>query len=261
MSVAAIGWLILLLAIDGGITPSTAWAFNLQRLESFEGETLLTILHVLEPSITQKKQNGTANILTWEALYDPLTPTQRTFLDQFRALRGEMLGATSHYFGESATTPELIPVGTQTITKDGGKTVLDPQFLPRPVLEAYRRMMSAMKFDIDRELLIESGYRSPAYQLYLFLFYLPKHGYSVVETNRFVALPGHSEHGNPSRQAIDFISVDGVNGEDHPEQFEALPEYGWLKQHAQGFGFVLSYPRDNPDHTAFEPWHWHYEGP
>ena len=136
---------------------------------------------------------------------------------------------------------------------------LDPQYLPRPALAAYRRMMDAMQAELGKRLLVESGYRSGAYQLYLFLFYLPKHGHSIRETNRFVALPGHSEHGYPPRQAIDFINEAGVNGEDHPEEFEALPEYAWLQQHARAFGFFLSYPRDNPYHTSFEPWHWHFE--
>ncbi len=122
-------------------------------------------------------------------------------------------------------------------------------------------MMEVMESDLGKRLLVESGYRSPAYQLYLFMFYMPKHGYSIRETNRFVALPGYSEHGNPQKQAIDFINAEGVNGEDHPELFEALPEYDWLQKRAQWFGFHLSYPRDNEQHTAFEPWHWRFEAP
>ncbi len=238
-----------------------ASALTVQRLEPTEVETLHATLQALEPSITAKKQDGTANLLTWDALYEPLTPQQRAFLDEFRALKAATLGATSHYFGELTANPDLVPVGPQSVTKDGTATPLDPQHLPRPVLEAYRRMMDAMKADLGKRLLVESGYRSPAYQLYLFLYYLPKHDDSVIETNRFVALPGHSEHGHPPRQAIDFINEEGINGEDHPEEFEALPEYRWLKQHAATFGFALSYPRDNPYNTSFEPWHWHYEGP
>jgi D-alanyl-D-alanine carboxypeptidase len=145
------------------------------------------------------------------------------------------------------------------VVKEGVITPLNPQYLPREALEAYERMMAAMQADLGQRLLVESGYRSPAYQLYLFLFYLPKHDHSMTETNRFVALPGHSEHGYPPRQAIDFINEEGINGEDDPAAFEALPEYRWLQEHAHAFGFFLSYPRDNPYGTAFEPWHWHYE--
>jgi D-alanyl-D-alanine carboxypeptidase len=235
-----------------------AWALNTQRLDAADINTLQAILTALESSITIKKQDGTANLLSWEALYAPLCAKEQQWLDAFRQMKAEALGATSHYFTE-ASAAELVSVGSQTITKDGAAKPLDPQYLPRPVFAAYQRMMEAMHADLGRRLFVESGYRSAAYQLYLFLFYMPKHGYSIVETNKFVALPGHSEHGYPPRQAIDFINQEGINGEDHPEEFEALAEYAWLKQHANEFGFALSYPRDNPYHTSFEPWHWHYE--
>jgi len=237
----------------------TASALNVQRLDPAEIDTLQATLHALEPSITAKKQDGAANLLTWDMLYTPLNSEQRAFLDAFRKLRAKALGATSHYFGEVVAHADLISVGPQHTHKDGIEKPLDPQYLPRKTLAACQRMMDAMEAQLGKRLLVESGYRSPAYQLYLFLFYLPKHGHSIIETNRFVALPGHSEHGYPPRQAIDFINQEGVNGEDHPEEFEALPEYAWLQQHAKAFGFALSYPRDNPDHTSFEPWHWHYE--
>ena len=247
---AAAAWLL-----SGG----PASALNVQHLEPEEAATLQAVLQALEPSISAKKQDGSANLLTWEQFYEPLTPDQRAFVEAFRSLKAASLGATSHYFGEAPPEGGIVPVGPQQVAKDGAATTLDPQYLPRQVLDAYRRMMDAMDADLGKRLLVESGYRAPAYQLYLFLFYLPKHDHSVVETNRFVALPGHSEHGYPPRQAIDFINQDGINGEDHPEAFEALPEYAWLQAHAQSFGFALSYPRDNPLHTAFEPWHWHYE--
>ena len=249
--VGAAAWLLF---------PYLAWALNVQRLEPAELETLQAVLHTLEPVISAKKVDGTANLLTWDELYAPLGVEQGAFLDVFRALRAENLGATSHYFGEQTGNLDLVPVGPQQIVKEGSSKTLDPQYLPRPVFEAYQKMMDAMAVDLGKRLLVESGYRSPAYQLYLFLYYMPKHDYSIIETNRFVALPGHSEHGYPPRQAIDFINEEGINGEDHPEEFEALPEYRWLQEHAKNFGFLLSYPRDNPYHTSFEPWHWHYEG-
>jgi LAS superfamily LD-carboxypeptidase LdcB len=261
-SSTAARWFSLILTTATGLfVASSVEALNVQRLEPTELEQLTAILRTLDPVIAPKKQDGTAILLTWDELYAPLTPDQRAFLDAFRAIQAKPLGATSHHFGEPAQPPALVPVGIERILKDGVPAPLDPQYLPADVLEAYQRMMAAMEHDLGRRLFVESGYRSPAYQLYLFMFYLPKHEYSITETNRFVALPGHSEHGYPPRQAIDFINREGISGEDHPEAFEALPEYHWLLEHAKHFDFVLSYPRDNPDHTAFEPWHWHYEGP
>ena len=213
----------------------------------------------LEPMIAEKKRDGTANLLIWKQLYQPLTPQERAFVEAFRALRAEPLGATSHFFGRPQTEPDLVPVGAQAIVKPDGPSTLDPQYLPRRVHQAYETMMEAMQQDLGTKLLVESGYRSHAYQLYLFLHYMPNHNYSIRETNRHVALPGYSEHGAPQRQAIDFINAQGINGEDHPEEFEALPEYTWLQTNAPRFGFFLSYPRGNTQNTAFEPWHWHFE--
>lgn len=241
-------------------TASTELSLDVERLSQADQARLHAVLERLEPLIGARKQDGTANVLDWEALNVPLSDEERALVESVRSLKAEELGATSHYFGELSGETDLVRLEPQFILKDGVPAALDPQFLPRPVLDAYEAMMTAMERDLNARLLVESGYRSPAYQLYLFLYYLPKHGYSIRETNRYVALPGYSEHGYPPRQAIDFINQEGINGEDHPEEFEALPEYQWLTAHAHEFGFYLSYPRDNPHNTAFEPWHWHFEG-
>ena len=218
-------WLALVALL--GVWACHPWQrLDVEHLGSSDTQRLQATLRHLEPLIAARKQAGTANLLTWDELYQPLPDDDRALLNAFRALRAERLGATSHYFGEAAGPLELVTVGPWHLTTaDGRALTIEPQVLPRPVHEAYAAMMRAMERDLGRHLLVESGYRSPAYQLYLFLFYLPKHGYSIRETNRFVALPGYSEHGNPSRQAIDFINQHGINGEDHPEEFEALSEF------------------------------------
>ncbi len=240
---------------------ASAVALNPDQLSPEHVQLLQSTMAHLLPLITAKKQNGAANILTWDELYQPVPPEERAFLDAFRALKADALGSTSHYYGEVPSAGELVPVGPEQVTKDGAPQTLDPQFLPKTVDDAYQAMMEVMQQDLGKRLYVESGYRSPAYQLYLFLYYMPKHGHSIRETNRYVALPGYSEHGYPPRQAIDFINQDDISGEDHPEEFENLPEYKWLTEHAPWFGFHLSYPRGNASNTAFEPWHWHYEAP
>jgi hypothetical protein len=138
------------------------------------------------------------------------------------------------------------------------------QYCPAPVWQDYLQMMAGMERDLGKRLYIDSGYRSPGRQAYLFIKYLvTNHNYSLQETARWVALPGYSEHGSPERTALDFINADGINGE-NPGQtaadFENLPEYQWLVQNARRVHFFLSYPRDNPWGVTFEPWHWHWEG-
>ena len=95
----------LTVAVTGFLFSSEALALHVEQLEPHDIDTLHAALQVLEPSISAKKPDGTANVLTWEQLYAPLNPSQRAFVDAFRALNAEALGATSHYFGEEPVTP------------------------------------------------------------------------------------------------------------------------------------------------------------
>jgi D-alanyl-D-alanine carboxypeptidase len=155
---------------------------------------------------------------------------------------------------------ELVLIKDQQVKdrEKGGMMTIPPQFLPKNVYQRYEDMMAAMKKDLGKRLYVESGYRSSAYQLYLVVFYLSNHDYSIRETVKFVALPGYSEHGSPEHQAIDFINEDGL-GEETAVQFEAQPEFTWLTKNAGKFGFVLSYPKGGKDGITYEPWHWRYE--
>ena len=97
-----------------------------------------------------------------------------------------------------------------------------------------------------------SGYRSHAYQLGIFERKLAR-GQTVPEILNVNAAPGYSEH--HSGNALDIGTTDEPPAE---ESFERTPAFAWLQAHAGGFGFVMSYPRDNPHGIVYEPWHWYY---
>lgn len=242
---------------------SPASAVSLEGLDEKEKATRLSIMQSLNPFVDERKKGGTAPLITFEELHARLTPEQGSFLEEFRKIDPAVVGGASRRLPAPAPDTRFTRLDRQVVLRDGKSIRIDAQFLPAAVHEIYTRMMAAMERDLGKRLLVESGYRSPAYQLYLFLFYMPKHGYSVRETSRHVALPGCSEHGSPAFQAIDFITPGGINGEDRPEEFEELQEYGWLHARAKEFGFFLSYPRPSAGsgqgESAFEPWHWHYE--
>ena len=206
------------------------------------------------------KKKGTAPLMTFEELYRGLGESEQRFLNRVRAIDPRRdFGFQGNFLGTDTRGVKFKRIVGQKIVKSGKAELLGPQYLPKNVFEAYKKMMKAIKRDLGKKLLVDSGYRSPAYQLYTFLFYTPKHHYSLKETSRWVALPGYSEHGAPDRQAIDFINEEGVNGEDNAEDFEKIPEYQWLLENARRFGFELSYPRAKKGIT-FEPWHWRYTG-
>jgi len=219
-----------------------------------------TIIFKLAPLMNERAKKGIVPLLSFEELYGPLSPDEREFLKSFLELDARKAKVVLPYRGFADKGARFTELKGQRIKDLQGKPkTLDTQFLPADVYKKYVRMMKAMKKEIGRTLYVESGYRSAAYQLYLFVYYLKNHNYSVNETARFVAIAGYSEHGAPDHQALDFINADGINGEDNPEQFEALEEYKWLMKNASRFGFVLSYPRDDPTGITFEPWHWRFD--
>jgi len=236
---------------------------NLERLSEEDIKKEEAVLAKLEPMVKERQGKGTAPLLTFDELYQPLSDDEKEFLNIFLKLDAKKLGVVIPYRGFAEPGTKFIPIKEQRIKDakaDGNKTkIIACQYLPENVYRQYRKMNKAMKRDINRVLFVDSGYRSAAYQLYLFTFYLKKHDYSIRETAKLVAIAGYSEHGAPDWQALDFVNIDGVN-EDNPEAFENLPEYKWLAQHAVEYGFVLSYPRNNPSGISFEPWHWRYEG-
>lgn len=232
---------------------------NLEKLSSADQAMVRWVLERLDPMIHKRRQQQTLAWLTFEDLYAPLNENQQLFLRAFAAIDPNRLNIDAPHQDIQDFPHDLVKIESQTLSVAPGQSyITQPQFLPKDVYIAYINMTKAMQQDIGKTLYIASGYRSPAYQLYLFLFYLKNHEYSILETSRFVAWPGFSEHGNPRRQAIDFVNQQGIDGQDNPAEFEALEEYRWLLEHAGQFGFELSYPKGGK--MAFEPWHWRYRG-
>lgn len=113
-------------------------------------------------------------------------------------------------------------------------------------------MNAAMRAELGRGLVVGSGYRTPAYQLFVFVTYMPYNGYSTSATQVHVSLPGASDHNRPERQGIDFVSENGVDLKySDAQSFKGLDEYRWLVENAGQFGF-----RDEGAGSA-SPWHWY----
>jgi D-alanyl-D-alanine carboxypeptidase len=107
---------------------------------------------------------------------------------------------------------------------------------------------AALRDDVVLEAI--SGYRSHDYQLGIFERKLAR-GLTVDEILTVNAAPGYSEH--HSGLALDIGAPDEPPAE---ESFERTAAFAWLRENAGDYGFVMSYPRDNPYGIVYEPWHW-----
>ncbi len=143
--------------------------------------------------------------------------------------------------------------------------VAEPAWLDLAGFDRYRRPLwlhveaarawnhmhhAALRDDVVLEAI--SGYRSHAYQLGIFERKRAR-GDTIKQILRVNAAPGYSEH--HSGHALDI----GAPGEPPAEEsFENTAAFAWLVDNAEGYGFVMSYPRDNPHGIAYEPWHWRH---
>lgn len=128
-----------------------------------------------------------------------------------------------------------------------------PLWLQHGAALAWRRLqLHAARNGIALEAI--SGYRSHDYQLGIFERKRAR-GLSVQEILQVNAAPGYSEH--HSGRALDISSPGEPPAE---ESFEATAAFAWLQENAEGQGFRLSYPRDNPHGIVYEPWHWYWQG-
>lgn len=129
---------------------------------------------------------------------------------------------------------------------DGRKHRLAPQ-----AAEAWRTLQQAAAEDRVR-ISIVSAFRSIARQVELIEAKLAG-GQPLEEILAVLAPPGFSEH--HTGRAIDIGTTDCPPAD---EVFESTRAFRWLKEHGSGFGFTLSFPRDNSFGYQYEPWHWRY---
>jgi hypothetical protein len=197
-------------------------------------------------------------IVDFDTLMNQLSFYERNFAERIFSINPREIGFKGPKY--SKEQPEKL-VKIESVKVGDRETGI--QYCPEHSYKDYLLMMAKMRKDIGKEFFIDSGYRSPGKQAYLFFYYLTTSSdYSLKENAKWIAMPGYSEHGNPNNNAIDFTSENGINGfvdNQSASDFEALPEYKWLVQNANQFNFYLSYLKDNPVGVAFEPWHWHWE--
>ncbi len=110
----------------------------------------------------------------------------------------------------------------------------------------------AAKEDLD--IRVTSGFRDRGFQEALYAENQKEHGDEGTES---VAKPGHSEH--QLGTTVDLTTLEIGEASASPA-FEKTPEFEWLQEHAQDYGFIMSYPRGENTGYIYEPWHWRYLG-
>ena len=114
--------------------------------------------------------------------------------------------------------------------------------------EAFEKMATSAK-EQGYTIRAISAYRSYEYQKNLYDNYVKQDGVELADT--YSARPGYSEHQTG-------LVVDIDNGKTDFNHFENTEEFKWMEENAQGFGFILRYPKGKEDITGYEYEAWHY---
>jgi zinc D-Ala-D-Ala carboxypeptidase len=156
--------------------------------------------------------------------YQSLASSSSTALSPIDVLRGEDRGLRGDHRGALGEADGSVPEGTTVFDGDvPGVANLDPA-----LLGALRRAASAAALD-GVEFVVDSGWRSPAYQQQLFREAVARYG-SEAEAARWVATPNTSPH--VSGDAVDMASRAAA----------------WLSPHGAAYGLCQIYGN--------EPWHY-----
>ena len=102
-----------------------------------------------------------------------------------------------------------------------------------------------------------SGFRSQAEQEQIFFNLKAERGQDAQTRAEVSAPPGYSEH--HTGYAID-VGDGNQAGTNLDTDFETTRAYQWLDANAVQYGYELSFPPDNFQGVAFEPWHWRFVG-
>lgn len=226
------------------------------KLNTAERQALANIQVTPEEGADSQVINAT---LTFDLLYQHISDNQRAIIEKLRTLDPKEFGFKGARLGYEEVPRELHVIKNQSYTRDGKKVVIKDQYLPSHIGSVFERMQATYQQENPgKKLLVESAYRSPAYQMLVLIYYLRMYKFDFDVTLKQVAMPEYSQHCSADATAIDVINGDGIPAEDAPQDFYLTHEYQWLIKNAATFGFQESYPKNNPSGIMWEPWHWQY---
>ena len=177
--------------------------------------------------------------------YFKVTAETLCHADLYTTLNQELGIKTNHLQHKKyATAAQLIDSDMDCFERS---TKLHPQ-----ANQAWQLMKAAAATE-DISIQLVSAFRSMSYQSQLIKNKLNK-GQKINQILCTNTAPGHSEHHTGC--AID-LTTEGFKPLE--EEFEQSPAFTWLTTNAYKFGFVMSYPKDNPQGIIYEPWHWCYQ--
>ncbi|MEK7118682.1 MAG: hypothetical protein AAB869_03655, partial [Patescibacteria group bacterium] len=156
---------------------------------SKEERGIITIF--LKKAVTKRRHDSKFRVIGFPALFCFCSGGEKTLLKKFLHLDPRIYGFKGVHYGVVSPPKDLMMIRKERIPKTTKYLTMGTHYLPRKVYDAYRQMNRSMLRDIGQRVFVFSGYRSPAYQLIVFLEILVEHKFDMRRTVKGVALPGY----------------------------------------------------------------------
>jgi D-alanyl-D-alanine carboxypeptidase len=215
---------------------------------------------ILKDYILDIKNHKVSGIISREDLWNMMNNECKYVVEKILNLNPTNYGFKGPKINDTSIGSNIIKLPKTSDINQGEYTLDNNSYLPEHILVNFEKMNNEFKLSYPgRELLIGSGYRSPAFQIITLVYILVEiYDFDISETLKRVALPEYSQHCSLSHTALDILNIDGLPSDEDPIEFSKTIEYKWLKDNANTFGFNESYPKGNPYGIMWEPWHWQF---
>lgn len=165
-----------------------------------------------------------------------------------------ILSIRPHRYWQPESIERLVTLDADLVTEHRKNWPVYHHLIHPEVAETLGAMIAAANAE-GLKLRVQSAFRSPGYQNYLWKLQVRRYESDLSRAAFVVAPPCYSEHA--TGRAIDFYTGG--------ERFENSAEYRWLQANAVKWGWVQSFRDDNgatrsPESTGImvEPWHFHH---
>src|ERR1039458_3760671 len=166
---------------------------------------------VLNNFLSEVEKSSLTGISEMQELWSVADLDSRALIEKILQINPTDFGFKGKKIKFESIPVDIIVIDNSKYAKEGEYTFFDKTYLPRPVYSAFSTMAEEFnKSYRNRELLVGTGYRSPACQIITLVYILAKiYDFDLNKTLKQVAFPEYSTHSSVSETAIDVLNVDG----------------------------------------------------
>ncbi len=132
--------------------------------------------------LEQEKNKKEFRVISFDGLFKLLDKNEQDLIDRILKVDPHKLGFNGQFYGIKDVPNNLVEILNQQYKVKDEIKIVDAQFLPQETFSAYEKLNQSLNNETKKKLLVLSGYRSSAYQAFVFLWYLREYKFDFTKT-------------------------------------------------------------------------------